>query len=428
MKKKNNNKPAVHSYTMLKQICNIIPAEIVNRAAKVHGVDVQARTFSPWSHVVSMMYGQLTHAIGLNDVCDSLRMHGEALSTIRGASAPSRNNLSYANRERSADMAETLYWDVFEHLQEISPDFCKGNCRGYLKRFKKAIHAVDSTTIQLVANCISWAKHRRRKAAAKCHMRLNLQSFLPGYVIIDTAKDHDSKKTFELCAGLQDGEIVIFDKAYIDFEYLWSLTSRGVFWVTRAKDNMQYTVVKKLKTTDNKRIISDEVIRLNGVLTSKDYPGEFRLVTAMVEVDGREQEMTFISNNIEWSAASIMELYRSRWDIEVFFKEIKQTLQLADFFGQNANAVRWQVWTGLLVHLLLRYLSFLYSWSHSFTRIFTVVRSGLWNRWCLTSLLQSYGTAKRRCRLIVEAYQAYFEGFPLPYGTAERRFTKTKCA
>ena len=404
--------------TMFKQICKLIPGHLVARLAEEHGVNEQARTFSPWSHVVSLVYSQTVHATGLNDVCDGLRMHGDALSTIRGATAPSKNNLSHANKIRSSDMAEALYWSVFHHLQETSPGFCKGKCRGFLKRFKKSIHAIDSTTIQLVANCMSWAKHRRRKAAAKCHVRLNLQSLLPSCVIIDTAKQHDSKRAVEVCAALRDGEIGIFDKAYVDFDHLFSLHQRGVFWVTRAKDNMKYEVIGTLNTTDNKRILKDEVIRLTIPKSAKEYPEEFRLVTAMVEVDGKERIMTFITNNLTWSAVSVTELYRSRWEIEVFFKEIKQTLQLSDFLGQSANAVRWQVWIALLVHLLLRYLAYLHSWQHSFTRIFTVIRACLWKRWCLYALLESYGTAGGHFRLLAVPNQAYLPGFAHSYGTA----------
>jgi hypothetical protein len=389
----------------------LIPAHMVPNLAKEYEVDEHCRTYTEWSHVVTMTAAQLTHAIGLNDVCDNLRLHQATLSTIRGATAPSRNNLSHANKIRSADMAEALYWEMLEHLQTVSPNFGKGRCRGYLKRFKASIHAVDSTTIQLVANCMDWAKHRRRKAAAKCHLRLNLQSFLPGCAVIDTAKYHDSKKAWALCAALQAGEIVIFDKAYVDFVHFDDLHKREVWWVTRAKDNMQYEVVRQLKTTDNPRILSDEVIVLTGAKTQREYSYELRRVRALIEVDGKDVEMVFITNNIEWSATSVTELYRCRWDIEVFFKEIKQTLQLADFLGQSANAVRWQVWIGLLVHLLLRYLSFQHSWAHSFTRMFTVIRAALWNRWCLFSLLRSYGTAGGHFRMLARPEQAYLPGF-----------------
>jgi len=409
---KQHNIPAGYKYTILKQVCNLIPSEMVTELAEKHGVAEQSRTFTPWSHTVSLVHAQLTHAIGLNDVCDSLQMNCGILSTIRGARPPTRNNLSHANKIRDCRMAEMLYWRMMDHLMEQSPGFGKGKVRrGYLRRFRTAIHAIDSTTIQLVANCMDWAKHRRRKAAAKCHLRLNLQSFLPSCAIIDPAKYQDSRKAKEVCAGLKDGEIAIFDKAYMDFKHLRELTERGVWWVSRARENTKYRVLKRLKTTDNPRIVSDEIIELTIMHSQRAYPMSLRRIVARVEVDGEEREMVFLTNNFEWSAWTVAELYRCRWDIEVFFKEIKQTLQLADFLGHSANAVRWQVWIGLLVHLLLRYLAYLHSWGHSFTRLFTVIRAVLWRRWHLGDLLDSYGTAKPPCRICAAPEQAYLPGF-----------------
>ena len=398
-------------YTMLKQVCNLIPPHLVNRLAQEYGVDEKSRTFMPWSHVVSLLYGHLTHAMGLNDVCDALQMNKGALATIRGATPPTRNNFSHANKVRDAAMAEALYWAMMEHLTEQCPSFAAGRIRrGYLRRFHKAIYAVDSTTIQLVANCMDWAKHRRRKAAAKCHLRLNLQTFLPSCAIIDTAKFHDASQARDVCAGLRAGEIVVFDKAYVDFVHLHELTERGVSWVTRAKDNLQYKVVAT-RENDNPRILADEIIRLKTGKSLKAYPKLLRRIRAMVEINGEDVELVFLTSHLVWSAWTVTELYRCRWNIEVFFKEIKQTLQLSDFLGHNANAVRWQIWMGLLVHLLLRYLAHLSAWGHSFTRLFTVIRAVLWRYLKLIELLDSYGTARPPGRICGCPEQAYLPGF-----------------
>ena len=151
-------------------------------------------------------------------------------------------------------------------------------------------------------------------------------------------------------------------------------------------------------------------IRLKTPASRREYPELMRRIVALVEVEGREVEMVFLSNNVEWSAQSIVELYRCRWQIEVFFKQIKQTLQLADFLGTSANAVRWQIWTALLAYLLLRYLSFVSQWSHSFSRLFTLLRTGLWKKWDLLSLLNIYGTADGHFRYLARPEQAYFPG------------------
>jgi hypothetical protein len=408
MKKQTIN-PTRSKFNILRQICNFIPPHEVAKIARSTGVEDQARTFDPWSHVVSLVYGQLTHSIGLNDLCDSLQLHSGPLVSVRGATAPSRNGLSHANRVRSPEMAEQLFWRVLEHLGEQSPGFRAGRRRGPAFRFKLPIHVVDTTVMELVAYCMDWAKHRRRKAAAKTHMRLNLQSLLPSFVIVATAGEHDNKRARELCAGVKSGEIVLFDKGYLDYGHLAELDERGVFWVTRAKDNMAYVVAKELPTPKDGKILRDEVIMLSDL--NKRAPQLMRRVVALVEIDGQEREMVFLTNNLAWSPRSVADLYQCRWQIEVFFKQIKQTLQLADFLGHSANAVRWQVWIALLVYALLRYLSYLSQWGHSFTRLFTLLRAVLWSKLGLLDLLACYGTAKGSFRNLARPEQAYFAGF-----------------
>ena len=321
--------PARSKCSILRQICNYIPQHLVSKIARTTGVEDKSRTFKPWSHVVSLAYAQLTHSIGLNDLCDSLQLHSGPLAGVRGATAPSRNGLSHANRERPAEMAEQLFWQVLGHLGEQSPGFVAGRSRGPAFRFKMPIHVVDTTVLELVARCLDWAKHRRRKAAAKTHMRLNLQSLLPNFVIIDTAGEHDNKRARGLCAGVKSGEIVLFDRGYVDFGHLRDLDERGIFWVTRAKDNLAYEVVQKMPASKDQKILEDQIIVLTN--PNKPAPELMRRVLAIVEVDGEEREMTFLTNNLEWSPRSVADLYRCRWQIEVFFKQIKQTLQLGDF-------------------------------------------------------------------------------------------------
>lgn len=401
----NNKTPARSNVVVLKQILNHIPMGMVSSIARKTGVDVKARTFSVMSHLAAMLFAQLSHAIGLNDLCDWLRLKAAALSRF-GVTPPSRNNLSHANKERSADFIGKLFWSVLGHLQNACPGFASGRQgKGLLRRFKVKIHAVDSTTMQLVANCMDWAKHRRRKAAAKMHLRLNLHSFLPTFAIVDTAGENDNKRAREVCAGVEAGEIVVFDKAYVDFFHLGELTDRLVQWVTRAKDNMQYRVVKNL-TRGHENIIKDQLVSLTG----KHKGMRIRRVEAWVEVDGQWRKMVFITNNLTWSPRSVCDLYRRRWDIEVFFKQVKQTLKLSGFLGHSANAVRWQVYSALLVYVLLRFLAHLANWGHSFTRLFAVTRSALWERIDLQALLKSYGTASGRFRVVGALNQAWLPG------------------
>lgn len=401
--------PARSKFNILRQLCNFIPRPEVSRIARQSGAQEKSRTFNPWSHVVSLLFAQLAHSLGLNDLCDALQLHRGALSTVGGATVPSRNGLSHANRERPAEMAEQLFWKTLAHLKEQSPGFAAGQRRGPAFRFKMPIHVIDSTTMELVANSMDWAKHRRRKAAAKTHLRLNLQSLLPAFVIVDTAAEHDNLRARELCADLKGGEIALFDKGYVDFRHLFDLDQRGISWVTRAKDNLAFEVLKKMPRSKDGRILRDQIIRLKD--PHKVAPELMRRIVALVEVDGQEREMTFLTNNLDWSPRTVADLYRCRWQIEVFFKQIKQTLQLADFLGHNANAVRWQVWMALLVYVLLRYLSYVCKWAHSFTRLFTILRAVLWAKLDLLKLLGRYGTAGGSFRHLARPEQAYFAGF-----------------
>ena len=344
---------------------------------------------------------------------DALHNHDSSLKDIRGATAPSRNGFSNANRKRNADMAEDLFWSVLGEFQSRNSKFglCHKNC-SLPRRFKRTINAVDSTTISLFANCLDWAKHRRRKAAAKMHLRLDLQTFLPRFIIVKSANSHDSTEAKELCYEISAGEIVVFDKAYVDFEHLYKLEERQVFWVTRAKDNMQYETVGQHSVSKG-NVLRDVEIKLTGVKSAELYPDKMRLVEAEVDVNGQKKVMFFITNNFQWSPGSICELYKARWGIELFFKQIKQTLQIADFLGYNENAVRWQIWTALLAYVLLRYISYMSKWQYSFPRLFTVLRAVLWTLVDMNEVLKLCGTACGPKRLRASPEQAYLPGFAL---------------
>ena len=408
-------------FNILKQICEQIPGHLVNKAAQKFGVDKRSRTFSPWSHLVSLIYAQASHSLSLNDVCDSMNAHSGKLQKIRGAVPPKKNTLSYANTHRDPRMAEKVFWDMLKHLQTQHPSFGKKRkYKQFPRRFKKVISAIDSSTISLVANHMDWAKHRRRKAAAKLHLTLDLETFLPRFALVEKAKHHDSTMAESLAAMLHPGEIALFDKAYIKFSFLHRLTQRGVFWVGRAKDNMQYKTVERKAIKPGSKTIRDEIISLTKEQTLEKYPEYFRLVEALVEVNGKEKQMIFITNNMDWAPSSVSDLYRCRWGIEVFFKEMKQSLKLTDFLGYSANAVQWQIWTALLTYLLVRFISYSGQWAHSFKRLFTVLRALLWHNFNLYDHLKKfYGTAAGPCKIRSVPSQAFLPGMePESYGTA----------
>lgn len=400
-------KPARHKFTLLKQVVESIPAYLVPKLARQHGVDKKSRSYSPWSHVVTMLFAHVSHALSLNDVCDTLRYHAGALMTLRNATPPSRNGLSHANMVRDAAMAKDLFYGVLGHFSSHFPRFGRMDMSFKLpRRIKRTINLIDSTTIQLFANCMDWAKHRRRKAAAKCHMLLDAQTFLPRFAIVKSAKSHDAVMARVLCNQLRDGEIVIFDKAYIDFTHLFELMERGILWVSRAKTNMSYRIVKKFKITAPS-IIVDAEIKLLGYKSSTDYPATFRLIIADVQRNGKKVRMQFITDTFDLAASTICDLYKARWDIELFFKQIKQTLKLSDFLGYSENAVQWQIWMALLTYVIIRFIAYMSKWKGTFARLFTLIRGVLWSRFDLYSLVKCCGTADGHNRMCMQPQQLY---------------------
>ena len=433
---KNNKQNTKQILSVFVELSKHIPPYLTSKVAtelrrSEPDIKLNARTFSLWSQTASMLYCQLAHCLSLNDVCDSLNFHRAELNSLRNATAPCRNTLSHANRTRDSRFIQKVFWAQLEHLQQAQPEFLQDGARRYFRlprHIKRAVRAIDSTTIELIAKCMEWAKHRKRKAAAKLHMVLDIATFLPIRIVADAAKPHDSTRMVELCAGMKEGEIAVFDKAYVAFSHLYTLHQRGIFWVTRAKDNMCYETVKPLnigrmqripktvkisegsekQTQKAKRlqnqylvVLKDEQIRLISPISQKQYSEPLRLIEAQVKADNGEiKTMRFISNNMTWAASSICDLYRCRWAIEIFFKEIKQTLQIKTFLGFNQNAIEWQIWTAMLTYLILRYVAFMSKWKGSFKHLFTLVKGTLWLKRTVKSVVEFYGTASSKIPIV----------------------------
>ena len=411
-------------YPILTQIVKLIPPSIFHDCQK--GVRDLSRTFTPWSHVVALLYQQLDKTESLNGVCDVAATMASQWQELRDAQVPRRNTFSNANRRRDPAMIERLYWSMMGHLGSLEPDFAVPPHAGFLKRFGcRHIHLLDSSTIQLVVNSIDWARHRRKKAAAKLHMNLDLASRLPSFAVVGGAGRHDSREAARATRNLGDGDILVADRAYTDFKFLGALALRGVFFVVREKRNMRMETVGGTGGPDGRApekgkrvlILGDERVRPALSRTAGEYTadgGILRRVTAMVEVDGRMTRMVFLTNNFKWSAKTIAELYRARWAVELFFKELKQNCQIRDFLGYNENAVRWQIWAALLAHLLLRYLRHVSGWKLSFSRLSGVVRGAIWARRNIAELLGSFGTAHSGNSAGPPRKPLYFQGF-LPF-------------
>lgn len=406
------SKATRRSISILRQVIqeNLPGWKISELAAKEK---IKAREFSYSAQLYLLMLGQLLHLFSLNELVDVSQIYASELGGIRGIVPAKLNTFSHANRTRNPEVAEKFFWCVYERMTRKDPAFAAGRRRGALAKFRaRGIYAIDSSTIQLAYSCIDWAKHRQRKAAVKLHMVADVPSRLPHFCVIGKASEHDSKREDELLASLKEGDIAILDRAYNAFPALGRHNERGGFFVVREKTGMKAKVVRRVAKKDlPKNILADETIRLTGAKTAKAYPETIRRVTAHVCVDGKWRDMTFLTNNFDWSATTIAELYRARWEVELLFKELKQTLQLQDFYGENENAVKWQIWAALLAHLLLRYLKFRHGANCSYTRFVAFIRAVVWLKKDLLSVLQSYGIAPGRKRGDPVVQMPYLQGF-----------------
>ena len=374
---------------------------------------IKARKLSYGSQMYLLMLGQFLHVFSLNELVDISKIYATELSRIRGITSTNLNTFSNANRTRNPAVMEKFFWMMYEHFRTQDENFVRAKHTGKLSRFKlRNIYAIDSTTIALAYWCINWAKHRQQKAAVKVHMVANVASRLPHFCVYGKANEHDSKKEEVLFESLKAGDIGILDRAYNKFKTLYKQSERGVIFVVREKETMLHEVVESVPEVElGKNIVADETIKLTGVNTSESYPDVLRRVTAHVEINGKWHDLVFLTNNFEWAASTIAELYKARWQVELLFKELKQTLQLQDFFGENENAVQWQIWAALLTHLIVRYIKFKSRAVCSYSRFVAFIRAVTWLKKDLLEILRSYGIAPPLESTTLPANAPYLPGF-----------------
>lgn len=384
------------SITVFAQIVQLIPRGLISRLSAA--AMVKSRVLSYRDQVLSLLFGQVMRSRGLNEICDAMRAFAPALARAGGLRAPARNTLSNANRTRDPAVAEAVYWALKAFLEGVEPGFGGGRHRGRLARFReRRVFLVDATIVGLTVASLDWARYRRRKAAAKIHMRLDAAASMPSFIAIGPAAPHDSTMARELCAGVPPGSVVVADRGYNDFSFLRWLSDSGSSFVVREKARTRARTVGAADAAGlPDGILADERILLDGRETAVEYPGVLRRVTAIVEVGGRTAEMSFLTNNADWSPRTVAELYRARWGVETFFKELKQTLQVRDFYGENENAVKWQLWTAMVAHLLLRFLRFRSRWRLSYTRLVALVSALAMAKVDLLAVLAFHGTAPPR--------------------------------
>jgi hypothetical protein len=309
-------------------------------------VEYHARGFSSWDQFVAMLFCQLAQARSLREIADGLKSCEGKLKHLGLDKEPKRSTLSYANAHRPWKLFQRLFYDLLAQCQAISPQ--------KKFRFKNRLLTLDSTTVELCASMFDWAHWRQTKGAVKLHLLLDHEGYLPVLGHVSDGKVGDVKVAQRL--DFPRGSIVAIDRGYTDYRLFTRWTREGVFFVTRLKANADTVRVASRPVPEKGNVLRDEIIRLKPFEAGRPDLEDLRLVTVWLE--DKQEELELLTNNFKLAASTIAAIYKERWQIELFFKLLKQQLKIKTFVGTSANAVRIQIWTALIAVLVLRYLQF----------------------------------------------------------------------
>ncbi len=342
--------------TLFSQIVSRFDRYQFKQLVKKDNTDKFNKGMNSWTHFISMIFCQFSKSNSLRDIANGLRSATGNLNHLGITRAPSKSSISYQNKHRDWKLFQNYYYKLLENLS------AEAGFKQIKFKIKSKIYLLDSTTISLCLSLFDWAKYRTTKGAVKLHTLLDYDGNLPAYINITEGKTGDNKGAYDI--PLVKNSVIVADRYYFDTAMLNKWDSNDVYFVIRMKENIQYTTVKELDLPDDRHehILKDEVVELCGINTRKKYPKRLRRVAIYDEKNNRTIEL--ITNQLSWTANTISELYKSRWQIEIFFKEIKQLLKIKSFIGTSENAVMIQVWTAMITILMLKFLKAIakYSW------------------------------------------------------------------
>ena len=353
------------SCSMFSQILKLIPRTEFERIVKETGAEYRSKGLSSWSQFVGMLFCQLGRAHSLREIEGGLKSCEGKLVHL-GIEAPARSSLSYANGHRPWELFEKVFHGLFETVAAKAVGKKKF-------RFKNKLVSLDSTVIDLCLSLYDWAKYRRTKGAVKLHLVLDHDGYLPCFGIITDGKVADVKAAHQI--HFAPGTIVVDDRGYNDYRLFANWTNAGVYFVTRMKDNALFDVIEEREVPRNRNILKDQTIRLSGTGAQEKCPHLLRRVEAIREDTGGI--LVFLTNHHGLGASTIAAIYKDRWQIELFFKAIKQNLKIKTFVGTSANAVKTQIWTALISMLLLRYLQLSSRFGWSLANLVALLRMNL---------------------------------------------------
>jgi hypothetical protein len=336
----------IRTGSLFSQILSLFQRSDFARHVRELKAEHRAKGFSSWDQFVAMLFCQLAPARSLREISDGLKSCEGRLKHLGLASEPKRSTLSYANAHRPWELFERLFYDLLAQCEGLNPK--------KKFRFKNRLLTLDSTTVELCASMFDWAHWRRTKGAVKLHLLLDHDGYLPVFGCVSAGKVGDV--TVAKTLDFPRGSIVALDRGYVDYHLFTRWTREGVFFVTRLKANADMARVESRPVPKGGNVLRDEIIRLQPFVAGRPDLEDLRCVT--IWLADKQEELVLLTNHFKLAAATIAAIYKERWQIELFFKLLKQQLKIKTFVGTSANAVRIQIWTALIAVLVIRYLQF----------------------------------------------------------------------
>jgi putative transposase len=364
-----------HCNTILSQILKLVPRHEFETLAKHHHSGRAFRKASRWSQFVSLTMAQLSGRNSLRDIVDNMSAQMHRLYHL-GSEKLSRSNLSRINEDKPYALYEALFGKLLARCQKVAP--------GHNFKFNHSLYSLDASTIDLCLSAFPWAYFRTTKGAIKRHVGLNHAGYLPEFVTITEGKKHDV--TVGRILNFPKGSIVAIDKAYNDYAWYKQLTDKDIFFVTRLKSNAKYRIIQRRTVLKNKGLACDQTIEFTGPQVAKKCPIQLRRIGYKDAVTGKHY--VFLTNNFNLAAKTIADIYKARWQVELFFKWIKQNLKIKSFIGKSKNAVMTQLWIAMCVYLLIAFLKFQSSLTKSMQQLLRLLQLNLVDKRDLMALLR----------------------------------------
>jgi len=352
--------------SIFSQLLQFFPRTEFQELVTITQAERHAKGFTCWSQFVSMLFCQLGRAHSLREITGGLRSCEGKVKHL-GITAPPHSTLGYANKHRP--------WELYQHVFVKLFDRCRVQVKvGKTKfRFKNKLISMDSSTIDLCLEMFDWAKFRQTKGAIKLHLLLDHEGYLPSFAIITEGNVSDVKVARQF--HFDPGTIIVDDRGYNDYALFGQWTAEGVYFVTRMKENALYEVIGEKVVPQNRNILKDELIELRGPNALEKCPHPLRRIE--VYDPEKKEVLVFLTNNMTLGSTTIAAIYKERWQIEIFFKALKQNLKIKTFVGTTANAVKIQIWTALIAMLILRFLQLRSKFNWSLSNLVALLRMSL---------------------------------------------------